>query len=175
MLAAALVVAPLTVVAAPQTADRSLDGRVFSADLRTPLAGVFVQVTDQDERELLVETVTDDAGRFRVDGLDARTYTIVLLDEQSTPLAAAEVDVARHEQVSLAVPEARPGEAGTAPAQAGGGGGGGGRILAWLSTPVGATVAMVAGAAVVAVTADSLTDDNPEREDLPPVSEAQPQ
>jgi hypothetical protein len=171
MLAAALVVAPLTVVAAPQAAERSLDGRVFAADLKTPLAGVSVQVTDQQERQLLAQTVTDDEGRFRVDGLDARTYTIVLVDEQSTPLAAAEVDVARHEQVSLAVPEVRPGEAGTAPAQASGGGG----LLAWLSTPVGATVAMVAGAAVVAVSADSLTDDNPEREDLPPVSEAQPQ
>jgi hypothetical protein len=169
LLVAALVVAPLAATAAPREAGETLAGRVFASDLETPLAGVSVQLAPKGEERLVAQTVTDDAGRFALDGLDKRLYTIVLLDDRSQPLAAAHVDLAQHQEIALALPEARPGEGAAAPAQAGGGG-----ILAWLSTPVGATVALVAGATVVAVTADSLTDDNPEREDLPPVSESQP-
>ena len=170
LLVAALVVAPLTATAAPRETGETLAGRVFASDLETPLAGVSVQLAPEGEKRLVAETMTDDAGRFTLDGLEKRLYTVVLLDQQARPLAAARVDLAEHQEIALALPEARPGEGAAAPAQSGGGGG----ILAWLSTPVGATVALVAGATVVAVAADSLTDDNPEREDLPPVSESQP-
>jgi broad specificity phosphatase PhoE len=169
LLVVALVVAPATVTAAPKEAGETLAGRVFASDLETPLAGVSVQLAPKGEQQLAAETVTDEAGRFAVEGLERGLYTVVLLDEQATPLAAAHVDLAQHQEIALALPEARPGEGAAAPAQQSQGG-----IKAWLSTPVGATVALVAGATVVALAADSLTDDNPEREDLPPVSESQP-
>lgn len=170
LLAAALMFAPLAAVASPADAERTLDGRVFEADLETPMAGVSVQVTDQAKRELLAKAVTDDEGRFHLEGLEARAYTLVLLDADSQPLAAAEVDVARHSEVALAVPEARPGEGQAAPGQSGATGGG---IAAWLASPVGATVALVAGATVVAVAAESATDDDEPAAEVP-VSPSEP-
>lgn len=163
LLAIALAFAPIAAVAAPQPDSASLSGRVFAADFKTPLAGIDVQLVPQGEKRLAAETFTDESGRFAVDGLPVGVYTVVLIDENFSPLAAAEIDLSVHEEVSLAVPEARPGEAAAAPAQAGGGGG----FLAWLSTPLGATVALVAGATVVAIGADSLTDDEPDQQDTP--------
>jgi hypothetical protein len=67
--------------------------------------------------------------------------------------------------VTLALPDLRPGESATAPAAAEKAG-----IFAWLSTPLGATVAIVAAAAVLAAGAHQLTKDKKDNVQEFPVS-----
>ena len=156
-------ISPLAVFAAP-TAASSIRGVVYQPDFRTPVADLAIQVFAEGTAEPLVKTSTDAKGRFRLADLPEGNYMLLLRDETGEPVAKAPITAraGQSSDVTLALPGA--GENATAPASAG----------TFLSGPLGATLALVGTAVIVAVVGDELTDDNPEREDLEPPSEVQP-
>ncbi len=141
-----------------------IHGRVFAPDFRTPVPNLAVEAYTKVSAEPVAKAVSDEKGRFELPGLRHGEYMLVLRDASGTALAAAPVatEAGRPAELTLALPAVRPGEQPVAPAATGGG--------SWLSTPIGATVALVLTATLVAVAADELTDDDPEREDLDPPS-----
>ncbi|MBP7147040.1 MAG: carboxypeptidase regulatory-like domain-containing protein [Acidobacteria bacterium] len=162
LLTAAIVCGSLPALAAtaPTAAVR---GRVFSADLKTPAPGLMVQAIPDQGGDPLAQATTDAKGRFALAGLPDGTYVLLLSDGKGAPMAAARVtaNAGKTETVALALPE-KTGTTTLAPSAR--------RLGAWISTPLGATVTLVAAAVVIGLAADDLTDDDESRENLPPVS-----
>jgi hypothetical protein len=158
--------APLA-VAAPASMSK-VTGRVFGTDLVTPATALTVQAIPDGAKEPAGTTTTDERGRFRLSGLPAGRYLLLLVDAAGTPVAATPVvtRAGERQDLTLALPDRKAGETATAPAQAGGAAAKTG-FWAWLSGPVGATAVLVGGALVLAAGANSVTD-NDDAE--PPVS-----
>jgi len=157
------------VLAAPAASrDAHLAGAVFGADLRTPAKGLEVRALPSGEKTPVATAVTDRRGRFDLGDLPAGEYLLVLVrPEEEIPVAAARVTARTGDAtpVVLALPGAdAPAEA---PAASSG-------FAAWIATPIGATVTLVAAAVVIAVGADSLSDNTETREDEPPASDSFP-
>lgn len=161
LLTLALSMGSLVVFAAP-TESSTIRGRVFTPDFEAPVADVSVQLFQKGAEQPLAQAATDTKGRFRLADLPAGAYLLIMFDASGAPLASAAVtaQAGQSSEIALALPGA--GETSLAPAKA--------AFLGWLSGPVGATVALVGVATVVAFVADDVTADNPEREDLPPIS-----
>ncbi len=161
--------APLAVLAAPAPArDAHLAGSVFGADLRSPAAGLEVRALPAGGKTPVATAVTDRRGRFDLGDLPAGEYLLVLVrPEEKAPVAAARVTAHRGDAtpVVLALPGAKAPEG--APAASSG-------IAAWIATPLGATVTLVAAAVVIAVAADSVSDNSETRTDEPPASDYYP-
>ncbi len=168
LLAGLLALGPFFALAEPAPA-HPLEGRVFAADLHTPLPDILVQAVPEGAKQAVARATTDRRGRFSFQTLPEGDYTLVIFDQQGAPLAAAPISTsaAASGEVALALPPLRPGEDATAPAAAG-------ATAVWISTPLGATVTLLATAVVVAVAADDVTGDNPTRRDLPPPSQSEP-
>lgn len=168
VLAGLVALGQLSVFAAPSTDITAVKGRVFAPDLRTPVPGLQVQAIPRGAKEAVARVMTDQRGRFTLSDLPVGEYTLVLFDEQGSPLAAAPISAqAGHgNDIALALPAVTPGESAAAPAA--------GRAAAWLSTPAGATVGLLTAAIVIAVAADDVSGSNPSRKDLPPPSQDEP-
>ena len=152
---------PALAASAP-TGEAHLAGSVFGPDLRTPATGLEVRVLPAGEKRPIARTVTDRRGRFDAGRLPAGEYLLVLLrDGEPQPVAAARVTARAGEDrpVVLALPGAEAAEA--APASSSG-------LAAWIATPLGATVALVAAAVVIGVAADSMADDTARQPDASP-------
>jgi hypothetical protein len=144
-------------------------GRVFATDMATPLAGMTVQAFPEGSAVAVAEALTDGSGRFRLAGLQPGQHLLLLSDPAGEAVAAAEVTaLAGTEQVmALALPdddETEGAEGGSTadqqPEE--------GRFAAWLKTPLGATITVVATAIALAALADSITDDNERVPDMSP-------
>lgn len=148
-------------LAAP-SAPADLAGRIFDSDFRTPATGLTVQALAEGEKTPTASASTDDAGRFRLADVPRGDYTLVFLDEAGTARAATRVEAGTRqgEHLMLALPEVAPGQ--TEEEDDDGG------ILAWISSPTGATITMVAGAVVLAVLVDEAVGDDDDDLDLPP-------
>jgi hypothetical protein len=175
-LAFAIAVAPSVALAAPASAS-AVSGRIFAADLRTPAAGLSVQALPDGAREPVARATTDIQGRFALQGLPAGRYLLVLYDAQGTPLAAAPLVA---DKAAMTVALALPAPDALAPAQTAEGetkkddekkdeeaaattkSG----FSAWVSSPTGATVVLLASAVVVAVAADQLTNDDTDTNEI---------
>ena len=152
---------PVLAASAP-TGGAHLAGSVFGPDLRTPAAGLEVRVLPAGEKEPITRTVTDRRGRFDAGQLPAGEYLLVLVREgEREPVAAARITARAGEDrpVVLALPGADAAEA--APAASSG-------LAAWIATPLGATVTLVAAAVVIGVAADSMADDTERQPDASP-------
>ncbi len=172
----ALAVAPTLVIAAPAAATINLDGRVFAADRTTPAAGLTVQAVPDGAKEPRAQTTTDRTGRFHLLGMPAGEYLLVLLDASGTPLAAAAVTA---EGPASSVVLALPGTDPLAPAFASdenqeeqataepGDDSDDSGFAVWVSSPVGATITLVAAATILAVGARQLTKDDNDKKDIP--------
>jgi hypothetical protein len=147
-------------LAAP-SAPADLAGRIFDSDFRSPATGLTVQALAEGEKTPTASASTDDAGRFRLADVPRGDYTLVFLDEAGTARAATRVEAGTRqgEHLMLALPEVAPGQ--TEEDDDGG-------ILAWISSPTGATITMVAGAVVLAVLVDEAVGDDDDDLDLPP-------
>lgn len=141
-----------------------ISGRVFASNLVSPAANLTVQAVREGEKVVLTQAITDKNGRFTMSGMEAGPLVLVFLDRQGQPLAATKVTAKTGEnsEVTLALPDPSK----QAPAAAGTHG-----IWAWLSTPAGATAAVVASAVVLGVAANQVTKTNSEQ---PPVSPSRP-
>jgi hypothetical protein len=179
-LAMALLLGSLASLAAPDLTT-TVRGRVFDSDLTTPLRGMTVQAFPEGSAEADARVVTDDSGRFVLNGLGDGAYLLLLSDETGTPVAAAEIATrAGLEQVvALALPDDVdpkgaegsskdvPGEdKGKDAAKDKAKGSEGGRFQKWLSTPLGATIGIVVSAVALSTFADSITDDNPRVDEI---------
>jgi hypothetical protein len=168
-LAFALALAPSFALAAPELSS-AVSGRVFAADLKTPAAGLSVQAVPDGAKEPLARATTDLRGRFQLQEIPAGRYLLVLFDAQGVPLAAAPIVAEKAATtITLALPEPdslAPGQAEEAPkdetnVEAGAKSG----FSTWVSSPVGATVVLLASATIVAVGADQLTNDDTDTEE----------
>lgn len=153
---------PLTpVLASPATA--GIDGHVFDSTLTHPLAGLTVSIVPDGSKEAVASTVTDPRGRFRLKGLPGGAYLLLLMDSGGVPLAAAEIEATAGVQrtVSLALPgpSGKKKAGGEATASAGGKK----ALAAWITSPAGSTLVLVASAVVLAVAADKVLTKNDER------------
>lgn len=148
-------------------APSTLKGRLFTSDLIHPAEGVTIQVVPEGAARPAAAATTDPRGRFTFSRLPAGNLLLVLSDRRGTPLAAAQVKAiaGQTQTVTLALPG--PQDAVPNPLAPAAGGGG---FLGFLATPLGATVAIVAGALVVSAVADSASDAKNE----PPSSPHQP-
>ncbi len=160
----AIVLGQVPLVVAAPTSLSKVTGRVFATDLVTPAASLTVQAIPDGAKEPAGTTQTDAKGRFRLSDLPAGRYLLLLSDASGSPVAATPVvtRAGERQDLTLALPDRKPGETATAPGAALKGG-----LWAWLSSPVGATVALVGGAVVLAAGAKSATDSD----DEPPVSQ----
>lgn len=161
-LAVSLILGQAPLLAAPAA---RIEGRVFGADLKTPVANYGVQAYERGSKTPAATTTTGKDGRFRLDSVPAGNYVLVLADGQGHAIAAAEVaakDGVRS-SVTLALPDKKPGEGRLAPAQSGGG---------FFGTTGGAILTIVGSAVVLALAADSLVDDDETPQ--APVSPSQP-
>jgi hypothetical protein len=173
-LAFALALAPSLALAAPALSS-AVSGRIFASDLKTPAAGLSVQAVPDGAKEPLARATTDARGRFRLLGIPAGRYLLVLYDAQGAALAAAPIVA---EKAALSVTLALPPPGSLAPGQTEGekkdekkddaeatvetkSG-----FSAWVSTPTGATIVLLASATLVAIGADQLTNDDTETEEL---------
>lgn len=168
VLASALALAPSLALAAPVQSS-AVSGRIFAADLRTPVAGLSVQAVPNGAKEPLARATTDARGRFQLQGIPAGRYLLVLYDAQGAALAAAPIVAEKAAMsVTLALPEAgslAPGQTGAAPgdetpAEKDG-------FSAWISSPTGATIALLAGAILIAIGTDQLTNDDTDTKEIP--------
>ncbi|MFN7965811.1 MAG: carboxypeptidase regulatory-like domain-containing protein [Acidobacteriota bacterium] len=144
------------------SATAAIDGRVFDAALTHPLAGIIVSATSQGAKEPLASVVTDTKGRFRFKGLPGGDYMLLLIDRGGVPLAAAAIKApaGAERSVLLGLPAAlSKGKQSTDTAASAGGKK---ALAAWFSSPVGATIVLVASAVVIAVAADELLTKNDE-------------
>lgn len=143
-------------------------GRVFQPEFVAPATGVTVAAYPVDAKQPLATSTTDTKGRYRLEGLPAGDYLLLLTGPEGAPLAAAPVTARAGAiaAISLALP-AENGVVGSGAARRKDGGeesGGKKGLAAWFSSPAGSTLIVVASAIVVAVVADStLTDDDPPR------------
>lgn len=186
VLALALILGQIPAVLAAPAANARISGRVFETDLTTPAADLVVQAYPEGRPAPLAAGRTDEKGRFLLKGLPAGSFVVLLVTEQGQALAATRVQMNNdeHKKLLLALPQEtgekppegaeKPPEAGekppaeaeaAAPEEKTG-------ILSWMSTPLGATVTIVAAALVLAVVADELTSDSPPP---PPVTPTSPQ
>jgi hypothetical protein len=176
-LAFALALAPSLALAAPEHSS-AVSGRVFAADLKTPAAGLSVQAVPDGAKEPLARATTDPRGRFQLQEIPAGHYLLVLYDAQGAPLAAAPIVAEKAAMsITLALPEPgslAPGqteepkkdEPATEAAPKSG-------FSTWVSSPVGATVVLLASATIIAVGADQLTNDDTDTTEIP-VSKSRP-
>ncbi len=137
-----------------------IEGRIFATDMTTPAAGLDVNVTAEGAKAPVATTRTDKDGKFRLDGVEAGKYLLVLVDGSGKPVAAAPVTAApgQRANLTLALPAVK-----AAPAQASKGG--------WFTTTFGAVTTVVASAVILALAADSVVDND---EDPEPVSPSSP-
>jgi hypothetical protein len=175
-LAFAVAVAPSVALAAPASAS-AVSGRIFAADLKTPAAGLSVQALPDGAKEPVARTTTDLQGRFAMQGLPAGRYLLVLYDAQGSPLAAAPLVADKAAMtVTLALPAAdvlapgqtaegekkeegeKKGDEAAATTRSG--------FSAWVSSPTGATIVLLASAVVIAVAADQLTNDDTDTDEI---------
>jgi hypothetical protein len=184
ILVTALVLGPIPASLSAPALTR-ISGRVFDHDLVTPAADLTVQAIPENAKAPLASGQTDHRGRFRLQGLPADNYILLLSDAAGAPVAAARVETrtASSRIVTLALPETPP-EGAAPPA-----GGSASKpsekkgtvekkhrgILAWISTPVGATVALVAGAVVLAAIANQATKDKKDNINEFPITPTSPQ
>ncbi|UCF67154.1 MAG: hypothetical protein JSV80_15465 [Acidobacteriota bacterium] len=156
---------PWLAVAAPMPSPALLSGRVFTADLSEPAAGLRVQAIPEGADAPFAKTATDEAGKFEFTEIPGGEYILLLTSREGEALAATRIAAPpgcqRH--VTLALPQLEPGSSPVAPAQSGGGG-----FAAWISTPLGATISLVVAAVVVSLIGDELTDDDEVFENRPP-------
>ena len=186
VLTLALILGQIPAVFAAPAASSRISGRVFETDLITPAADLLVQAYPEGQPAPLAAGRTDEKGRFLLKGLPAGSFVVLLVTEQGQALAATRVQMNNdeHRKLLLALPQEsaekppesaeKPPEVGekppegaeaATPAKKGG-------ILSWMSTPVGATVTIVAAALVLSVAADELTSSSPPP---PPVTPTSPQ
>ena len=179
VLTLALILGQIPAVLAAPAANSRISGRVFETDLITPAADLVVQAYPEGKPAPLAAGRTDEKGRFLLKGLPAGSFVVLLVTEQGQALAATRVQMNNdeHKKLLLALPQEsaeKPPEGGekppegaeaATPAKKGG-------ILSWMSTPVGATVTIVAAALVLSVAADELTSSTPPP---PPVTPTSPQ
>ncbi len=172
-LACALAVAPSLALAAPALSS-AVSGRIVAADLRTPAVGLSVRAVPDGAKEPLAQATTDARGRFQLQGIPAGRYLLVLYDAQGAPLAAAPIVA---EKATMTVTLALPAPGTLAPGQTEGeqkddekkdeaavatkSG-----FSAWVSSPTGATIVLLASAVLVAVGADQLTDDDTDTDEI---------
>ncbi len=159
-----LAAGPLPVaLAAPASSSSAVTGRVFQPNLTAPAADLTVQAYPDGAKAPVASVTTDAKGRFELNALPAGHYVLLLSNKQG-PVAATKIETREgtRQELTLALPDRKPGEGSMAPAAAHGG------FAAWLATPVGATVAVVATAVVVSVGAHQITKDDNKTE--PPVS-----
>ena len=165
-LAFALALAPSFVLAAPALSS-AVSGRVFAADLKTPAAGLSVQAVPDGAKEPVARATTDLRGRFQLQEIPAGHYLLVLYDAQGAPLAAAPLVAEKAAMlITLALPEPgslAPGQTDEPPTEPTPRSG----FSTWVSSPVGATVVLLASATVVAVGADQLTNDDTDTTEIP--------
>ncbi len=149
--------------AAPSTTPSAVVGRVFQPNLVSPAADLTVQAYPDGAKAPVASVTTDAKGRFELHALPAGHYVLLLSTKQG-PVAATKIETREgtREELTLALPDRKPGEGSMAPGATHGG------FAAWLATPVGATVAVVATAVVVSVGAHQITKDDNKSE--PPVS-----
>ncbi len=151
-------------LSAPSAAAARISGRIFEPDLVTPAAELVVQAYPEGAKTPVAARQTDQRGRFNFESLPAGTYILFLFRSPDAPLAGARVEAAAgsHRIVALALPDqpaegATPAPAtpppATPPAEKKKHHG----LFQWMGTPVGATVTLVAAAAVLAVVADEIT------------------
>jgi len=135
-----------------------IEGRVFATDMETPLAGFFVRAFAIGAVEPTASTTTDVEGTFRIGGLPAGDYLLMLADPAGQPLAAARATArgGLDQRVLLALPS--PEEAVLAPDAS--------RFAEWLQTPLGATIGILVAAVSLAWLADELSDDETELADV---------
>ncbi len=169
-LAFALALAPSFALAAPALSS-AVSGRIFAADLKTPAAGLSVQAVPDGAKEPVARATTDLRGRFQLQEIPAGRYLLVLYDPQGAPLAAAPLVAEKAAMsITLALPkpgslapgetqEAPPGESNVEAATKSG-------FSTWVSSPVGATVVLLASATIVAVGADQLTNDDTDTKEM---------
>jgi hypothetical protein len=182
-LAIALAVAPSLALAAPALSS-AVSGRILAADLKTPAAGLSVQAVPDGAKEPLARATTDARGRFQLEGLPAGRYLLVLYDAQGAPLAAAPIVA---EQATMSVTLALPKPGTLAPGQAEGekkddekkddkeaAAATKSGFSAWVSSPTGATIVLLASAILVAVGADQLTNDDTDTKEISPPSPTLP-
>ena len=170
VLASALALAPSLALAAPAQSS-AVSGRIFAADLKTPAAGLSVQAVPDGAKEPLARATTDARGRFQLQGIPAGRYLLVLYDAQGAALAAAPIVAEKAAMsVTLALPKPgslAPGQTGEAPKEESEGEAATkSGFAAWISSPSGATIALLAGATLVAIGADQLTDDDTDTEEI---------
>lgn len=179
ILALAMSLGPIPIAfSGPSPAAARLTGRIFEPDLVTPATDLTVQAYPEGAKTPVAVCKTDHRGRFDIEDLPAGPYVLLMWRNSDAPLAAARVDVPAGSRriVALALPdpppEGTPPAAGQPPAEGKPPAEGQppasptkpaappkkkGGLLKWMSTPVGATVVLVAAAAVLAVAADELT------------------
>lgn len=165
-LALSLSVAPVF-SAAPELAQ--VRGRIFTADLASPAAGLDVQAIPDGAKTPVAATATDDRGSFRFAELLPGEYTLVFTNDAGSPVAASKVNAVAGEKqaLTLALPSPlAPGETTPAPGEEGKKRRG---LLGWISTPLGAVVAAVVVAVGVGIAVDQATDDDEDEPDVTPV------
>lgn len=143
-------------LASPEIAQGTLKGRLFAADLVHPAPEVIVQAVQEGSKTPLATTKTDAQGRFSFSRVPVGDVLLVLSQKEGTPLAAAVVSAqaGKTRTITLALPDPKNAGAGPlTPAVAHGKG-----FAAFFSTPLGATVAILAGAIIVGGVAESSTD-----------------
>ncbi|RMG45371.1 MAG: carboxypeptidase regulatory-like domain-containing protein [Acidobacteria bacterium] len=184
--AAALLLQPVALLAAPAPEMARIHGNVLAPDLKSPAAGIEVRAIPAAAPGKALSARTDEAGRFLFPRLSPGAYVLLLASRSGEPLAAARVVASPGEDrtVHLGLPRLAPGESAVAPAEAAEGGEGGDAGEApkkdrgfrhFIKTPVGATILFVVGAVVFAGVGDALTDEAQELvEQEPPVTPSSP-
>jgi len=128
-----------------------------------------VQAVPDGAKEPLARAMTDARGRFQLQGIPAGRYLLVLYDAQGAALAAAPIVAEKAAMsVTLALPKPgslAPGQTEEAPEDDSDGEKSG--FSTWISSPAGATIALLAGATLIAIGADQLTDDDTDTDEIP--------
>ena len=166
VLTLALSVGPLAFALPGETT--SLEGRVFLSDLKTPAGTLDVQVIPAGSEKAAVVGETDSKGHFALSEVPRGDMLLVLLDEAGKPVGASRINtkVGPTQPLTLALAPANTEEEDDDDERGG--------FWKWVSTPAGATIALLVVGAGTAVLVDDLLDDEETVEDLDPISESEP-
>lgn len=145
----------------------TLEGRVFLSDLKTPAGALDLQVIPEGSEKAAVVGATDERGHFELSEVPRGDVLLVLLDEVGKPVGATRIDtkVGPSQPLTLALAPAQAEDDGDESR---------GGFWKWVSTPAGATIALLVVGAGTAVLVDELLDDDETVEDREPVSPSEP-